>query len=155
MDTHRQPGWAPGTSATLRLSSQRGDNGFMVSNAVDLRRFPRVNVEEGYHIQFQAGDRWYFGLPVTTLGGGGCCFRVSVLLVKGLRRDAILTRVCIEHPGIPQFSQQAKISWVQDLPRSHEEPFVLVGIEYLDPDLTFLQAVDRCIAELMKRRLSN
>ncbi len=123
----------------------------MASNSVDLRRFPRVNVEEGYHIRFQVGDRRYFCLPVTTLGGGGCCFRVSVLLARGLRLDAILTWVCIEHPGIPQLPQQAKISWVQDPPRSHEEPFVLVGIEYLDPDLAFLQAVDRCIAELMKR----
>lgn len=124
----------------------------MAFNPVDHRRFPRANVEEGYHLRFQVGDRRYFGLPVKSLGGGGCCFRASVLLVKDLRPDTLLARVCIEHPGIPQLPQRARITWVQDLPRSHEEPFVLVGIEYLEPDLAFLEAIERCIAEVLKQQ---
>ena len=122
----------------------------MASNSVDLRRFPRANVIEGFYLQFHAEGRRFFGLPVTTLGGGGCCFRVSVLLAGVLRPEAMLKRVYIEHPGIPQHPQRARISWVQDPPRGHEAPFVLVAIEYLEPDLEFLQAVDRCITELLK-----
>jgi len=127
-------------------------NGTMAPSPVDLRRFPRVNVEEGYSIRFRAGERQYFGLPVTTLGGGGCCFRVSSLLAADLRQGGELTRVCIEHPGIPNLRQLARISWMSNDARGHEGPSVLVGIEYVDPDLEFIQAIDHCIAELLKSR---
>ena len=124
----------------------------MMPNFMDVRRFPRVRLEEGYSIQFQAGDRRFFGLPLTSLGGGGCCFQVSSLLAEGLHQDAILTRVSIEHPDIPQTQQQARVSWVLGNHRGHQEPNVLVGIEYLDPDQEFLKAIDLCIAKWLVKK---
>ncbi len=123
----------------------------MAPGYLDLRRFPRIHVEEGFSIRFQAGDRWFFGLPVTTLGGGGCCFRVSVLLAGNLAQGAVLSRLCIEHPGLPRAHQRARITWIQGDPRGGEDPTVLVGIEYLDPDPDFIQAVDRCITALQRQ----
>jgi hypothetical protein len=123
----------------------------MTSDPVDLRRFPRVHVKEGFFIRFQIGARRFFGLPITTLGGGGCCIRVSTELLGDIRPGAAITGVYIENPGIPQRPQRACVSWVQDAPHAHEEPFVLVGIEYLEPDLDFIQAVDHCIAALVKK----
>lgn len=128
------------------------ENGAMVPEWMDVRRFPRVNVEEGYSIQFQAGKRRFFGLPLTSLGGGGCCFQVSSLLAEGLHRDAILTRVRIEHPELSGILQQARISWILGNPLDQGERTVQVGIEYLHPELTFLQAIDRCIARMGEKR---
>jgi hypothetical protein len=127
----------------------------MTSDFMDLRRFPRVNVEGGYSIQFQAGSRRFFGLPVTTLGGGGCSFRISSLLAGELRPEVILARLCIDHPGIPPIHQKARISWVLGDTHHNEDPSVLVGIEYLDPDLEFIQAIDRCISEMQQTANAN
>lgn len=125
-------------------------NGHVVHDYTDVRRFPRVRLEEGYSIQFQAGDRRFFGLPLTSLGGGGCCFQVSSLLAKGLQPGTVLTRVSIVHPDIPQTQQQARISWVLGNHRGHQEPTALVGIEFLSPDAEFLGAIEFCIAKVLE-----
>ena len=58
-------------------------NKTMMQDHMDVRRFPRICDEEGCSIQFQAGDRWVFWLPVTSIGGGGCRFRVFSRLEEG------------------------------------------------------------------------
>lgn len=125
----------------------------MASSYVDIRRFPRATVEAGFGIRFQAGGRRFFGLPVTNLGGGGCCFRVSRLLATVLQQGMTLTQVYLEHPAIPQLPQRARVTWVMGNHPGHDEPTVLVGLEYLDPGLEFLQAVDRQVAMLLKQQV--
>lgn len=115
----------------------------------DPRRYPRVKVDGGFSIQFQAGKRHFFGLPVTTLGGGGCCFRVSALLAEGLQQGDLLTRLMLDHPDIPALHQQARITWVLKDHSAFDNPAAQIGIEYIDPSPEFIQAIDRCIAALI------
>jgi len=62
----------------------------------------------------------------------------------------MLTRVSIEHPDIPQAQQHARVSWVLGNHRGHQEPNALVGIEFLNPDPEFQNAIDICVAKLLE-----
>jgi hypothetical protein len=129
-------------------------NGNVTSSFVDLRRFPRVHVDGGCTIRFQAGNRRYFGLPVVSLGGGGCSFEVSRILASAFQRDMLLSRVCIEHPEVPPLFQRARIAWVIGNQIHQDVAKVQVGIEYLEPDLDFVQAIDRCVSALLRKEVS-
>ncbi len=124
----------------------------MAPTSMDTRRFPRVDVEGRYGIRFVAGSRRFFGLPIISLGGGGCCFSLSSLLAPALREEMVLTGVGIEHPGIPFLAQKARVTWIAGNQGRHTEPVVRVGIEYLDPDPEFVQAIERCVEDLLKKQ---
>jgi hypothetical protein len=123
----------------------------MASSNMDIRRFPRIDVEGGYAIRFVAGKRRFFGLPVLSMGGGGCCFSLSSLLASALQEDMVLTGVGIEHPDIPFLSQKARVTWIAGNQSRHTEPVVRVGIEYLDPEPEFVQAIERCVEVLLRK----
>lgn len=121
--------------------------------SMDLRRFPRVRVEEGCTLRFQTGGRNFFGLPVDTLGGGGCCFSVAQVLASALKQGTVLERLFLECPGLPLAPQRGRITWVTDCHPHDPDPVVRVGVELLEPDPDFLLALERCVNELLRREL--
>ena len=104
----------------------------------------------GIMIQFKAGGRFFMGLNVVSLSGGGCSVKISNTLAASLRPDQLLSRVLIQHPSIPRLPLLGKISWIRGKQLELGDDSVLMGIEFSEADEAFTNAVDAYVLELLK-----
>ncbi|HNX94532.1 MAG TPA: hypothetical protein PKL14_05165 [Holophaga sp.] len=116
----------------------------------ELRRYRRANVDSGHLMQFKALGRFFLGLPVVTVGAGGCCVHISTTLAGDLKPDTPLSRILIQHPELPRTLLEGRISWIRGRQPGLHSDIVEMGIEFQDPDPTFVEVVDAYVLKLLK-----
>ena len=151
MDRPQTPPWRHGPiTAESRFSPHpfRPHNEAMSFS--ELRRYRRANVDSGHLIQFKALGRFFLGLPVVTVGAGGCCVQISTTLAGDLKPDTPLSRILIQHPELPNTLLEGRISWIRGRQPGVLSDIVEMGIEFQDPDPAFVEVVDAYILKLLK-----
>ena len=113
----------------------------------EIRRYHRAKVGPGVMIQFKARDRFFLGLNVVSLGGGGCSVKISPTLAASLHPEDLLSRMFLQHPRLPSLALQGKISWIRGKQPGMGEDAVLLGIEFTDPDEAFVATLDAYVIE--------
>ena len=105
---------------------------------MNIRSHLRVNLSEGYFLEFRSEESLFRGVRLLNVGCGGCCFEWDPDRGEAPQTGAILEEVVLCNEALPTRPQRAQVIWVmgghsEGPTRSSRDRRMLVGLKFLRP----------------------
>lgn len=127
----------------------------MSTSPEDRRRTYRLSVGPDHQVRFRAGEQAYLGIPLSDISAGGCCARIPVQQAEALEKGMDLQGLHLAHPRLPGVPLLGRVAWIMGRHAGKTEGFVVVGIEFVDPNPTVYQAIENYVKEALGERSTN
>ena len=101
----------------------------------EIRKFPRAILGPGYFLDFRIGGTAFSGLPLVSLGAGGCSGLVPESVLERYQKFKLLEEVHFDCEALPASPFKARVAWV-----SGWNPACL-GMNFLDLPPELAEAV--------------
>lgn len=109
----------------------------------DQRRYRRAPVGPEHRINLKAGAWELSGMPLNTLGAGGCGVVVPARMASSLPNSRLMDEVELDHEGLPHTRIRARVAFLMG-----KDPITL-GLEFLEVPPAMTEALEAHVAELL------